>query len=71
MMSWKNAKNNLFKTMLLITICYAVCYVFNSVYSLLIAVGTIDNLSVLFLRKSEIGLMLRNPMVQMLCHPML
>ena len=41
----EKAKNNVFKTMLFITICYAVCYVFNSVYVTLVITGTVNNLS--------------------------
>ena len=41
----EKAKNNVFKTMLFITICYAVCYVFNSIYVTLSIVGVLENLS--------------------------
>ena len=41
----EKAKNNVFKTMLLITMCYAVCYVFNSVYLFLFIQGIIKSLS--------------------------
>ena len=35
----RKAKNNVFKTMLLITVCYSICYVFNSTYVTLISQG--------------------------------
>ena len=38
----EKAKNNVFKTMLLITICYALCYVCNSIYLTLYMVGKIE-----------------------------
>ena len=38
----EKARNNVFKTMLLITICYAVCYVFNSIYVLLVTRGILN-----------------------------
>ena len=41
----EKAKNNVFKTMLLITVCYAVCYVFNSVYVTLVSRGILKTLS--------------------------
>ena len=41
----EKAKKNVFKTMLFITICYAICYVSNSVYLALIIIGILDNLS--------------------------
>ena len=41
----EKAMKNVFKTMLFITICYAVCYVFNSVYLTLIMMGISENLS--------------------------
>ena len=41
----EKAKNNVFKTMFFITICYAICYVSNSVYLFLIIIGILDNLS--------------------------
>ena len=41
----EKAKNNVFKTMLLITICYAVCYVFNSVYVTLFYQGVLKIVS--------------------------
>ena len=41
----EKAKNNVFKTMLFITVCYAICYVFNSVYVTLVIIGTVKNLS--------------------------
>ena len=41
----EKARNNVFKTMLLITICYAVCFVFNSIYGLLISHGIFKSYS--------------------------
>ena len=41
----EKAKKNVFKTMLLITICYAVCYVFNCVYSTLNLLGVLKTLA--------------------------
>ena len=41
----QKAKNNVFKTMVLLTICYIICYVFNSVYITLITQGVYDSLS--------------------------
>ena len=41
----EKAKNNVFKTMLLISICYAVCYGFNSIYATLFVRGIINSLS--------------------------
>ena len=41
----EKAKKNVFKTMLFITICYAICYVFNSVYLALIMMGISESLS--------------------------
>ena len=41
----EKAKKNVFKTIFFITICYAICYVFNSVYLALIIIGILDNLS--------------------------
>ena len=41
----EKAKNNVFKTMVLLTICYIICYVFNSVYITLIIQGANDSLS--------------------------
>ena len=41
----EKAKNNAFKTMLLITICYSICYVFNSVYVTLVSRGILKTLS--------------------------
>ena len=35
----EKAKKNIFKTMLIITICYAICFVFNSIYTLLLLTG--------------------------------
>ena len=40
----EKAKKNVFKTMLLITICYAVCYVFNSIYLTLNLLGVLKTL---------------------------
>ena len=37
----EKAKKNIFKTMLLITACYAICYIFNSVYLALILQGLV------------------------------
>ena len=39
------AKKNIFKTMLIITICYAVCFAFNSIYTTLVLFGTLDTLA--------------------------
>ena len=41
----EKAKKNVFKTMLLITVCYAVCYVFNSIYSTLNLLGVLKTLA--------------------------
>ena len=41
----EKAKSNVFKTMLLITICYSICYVFNSVYVILISHGILKAIS--------------------------
>ena len=41
----EKAKNNIFKTMLLITICYAICYAFNCIYIALFLPGIIRNIS--------------------------
>ena len=41
----KKAKKNVFKTMLLITICYSVCYIFNSIYVTLISHGILKAIS--------------------------
>ena len=41
----EKAKKNVFKTMLFITMCYAVCYVFNSVYVTLVIIGILENIS--------------------------
>ena len=41
----KKAKRNVFKTMLFITMCYAICYVFNSVYVTLVIMGILENIS--------------------------
>ena len=41
----EKAKRNVFKTMLLLTICYAICYVFNSIYITLITRGIFDSFS--------------------------
>ena len=41
----EKAKDNVFKTMVLLTICYIICYVFNSVYITLITQGVYDSLS--------------------------
>ena len=41
----EKARNNVFKTMLLITTCYAVCFVFNSIYGLLISYGIFKSYS--------------------------
>ena len=37
----EKAKKNIFKTMLLITVCYAICYIFNSIYLALILQGLV------------------------------
>ena len=39
------AKKNIFKTMLIITICYAVCFAFNSIYTTLVLFGALDTLA--------------------------
>ena len=39
------ARKNVFKTMLLITICYAVCYVCNSIYIALFLLGVLKNIT--------------------------
>ena len=39
------AKKNVFKTMLLITLCYTICYVFNGVYLTLMLTGILQNIS--------------------------
>ena len=41
----EKAKKNVFKTMVLITICYAVCYVFNSIYLTLNLLGVLKTLA--------------------------
>ena len=41
----EKARNNVFKTMLLITICYGICYVFNSIYVLLVTRGILKDFS--------------------------
>ena len=41
----QKAKKNVFKTMLLITICYSVCYIFNSIYVTLISHGILKAIS--------------------------
>ena len=41
----EKAKKNVFKTMLILTICYVICYVFNSVYITLLMDGTFDYIS--------------------------
>ena len=41
----EKAKKNVFKTMLLLTICYVICYVFNSVYITLLIEGTFNYIS--------------------------
>ena len=41
----EKAKSNVFKTMLLITICYSICYVFNSIYVTLISHGILKTIS--------------------------
>ena len=41
----EKAKTNVFKTMLLITVCYTICYVFNSIYITLITRGIFDSFS--------------------------
>ncbi len=41
----EKAKKNVFKTMLLITLCYAICYAFNCVYIALFLPGIISTLS--------------------------
>ena len=41
----EKAKTNIFKTMLFITICYAICYVFNCVYLILVEIGILEHLS--------------------------
>ena len=37
----EKAKKNIFKTMLLITLCYAICFAFNSIYVVLILQGLV------------------------------
>ena len=39
------AQRNVFKTMMIITICYAICYIFNSVYSTLNLLGILETLT--------------------------
>ena len=39
------ARKNVFKTMLLITVCYAVCYVCNSIYIALFLIGVLNNIT--------------------------
>ena len=39
------ARKNVFKTMLLITLCYAICYVCNSIYITLFLVGRLNNIT--------------------------
>ena len=41
----EKAKNNAFKTMVLLTVCYVICYVFNSVYVTLLIEGTFEYIS--------------------------
>ena len=41
----EKAKKNVFKTMLFITVCYAICYVSNSVYVTLVIMGILENIS--------------------------
>ena len=41
----EKAKNNAFKTMVLLTICYVICYAFNSIYLILLLEGTFDYIS--------------------------
>ena len=41
------AKKNIFKTMLLITICYAICFVFNSIYTTLVLFGAVDTVHII------------------------
>ena len=41
----QKAKSNVFKTMLLITICYAICYICNSIYVTLYLGGIIQEFS--------------------------
>ena len=41
----EKAKSNIFKTMLLITICYAICYAFNCIYIALFLPGIIPNVT--------------------------
>ena len=41
----EKAKRNVFKTMLVLTICYGICYVFNSIYITLITRGIFDSFS--------------------------
>ena len=41
----EKAKSNIFKTMLLITICYSICYVFNSIYVTWISHGILRAIS--------------------------
>ena len=39
------AKNNVFKIMLLVTLCYTICYVFNGIYLTLMLMGRLQNIS--------------------------
>ena len=39
----EKAKNNVFKTLLLITVCYALCYVSSSTYATLITLGVLKS----------------------------
>ena len=41
----EKAKKNVFKTMLSITLCYTICYVFNGVYLTLMLMGILQNIS--------------------------
>ena len=41
----EKAKKNIFKTMLLITICYAICYAFNSIYIVFFIQGLVVHLT--------------------------
>ena len=50
----EKAKNNVFKTMVLLTICYVICYAFNSVYITLLIEGTFDYISGEYLSEVKI-----------------
>ena len=54
----EKAKKNVFETMVLLTICYVICYVFNSVYITLITQGIYDSLSGKYLSKIKIPIKL-------------